>query len=84
MWIPDHHSSLKNFKNIRVTHLIVGGSITTFTKMNAHRQEKLLTKLIGNGDGFYLLQMHASRRTVIMDFKFLYYFPSWTEGPRYY
>ena len=39
-----------------------------FPKLNAHIQEKLL-KMIVDGDEFYLLHMHASQRTVIMDFK---------------
>ena len=57
----------KNFKNIQVTHLIVGGSRTTFPKLNENHQEKLLTQSIVDGDELYLLQMHAYWRTVIMD-----------------
>ena len=50
-WRPAHHSSLKtNLKNIRVTHLIVRRSWTTFPKLNAHRPEKLLTQSIVDWD----------------------------------
>ena len=34
-WIPAHHSSLKNLKNIKVNHLIVRGSRTTFPKLKS-------------------------------------------------
>ena len=34
-WIPARHSSFKKFKNIQVTHLIIGGSRKNFTKMKS-------------------------------------------------
>ena len=61
----------KNFKNIQVTHLIVLGTKITFPKLNAHRQEKLLTQSIVDGYELYILHMHDYHRTVIIYLKSL-------------